>query len=171
MIKESVAKITKVYSTSGELSLRLYDNFDDSFVCDEPFYVCIDSLEVPVYVGEFSKKGASKAVVRFDDIDSEVRALEFVGKELYLYFEEEKDEELYYENMVGYTIIDEISGKKGVVTEFVDYNNNPLFDVDFDGVNVMVPLNDEIISEINEDEKRIVVSLPEGLMALYAEDE
>ncbi|MFI3263562.1 MAG: 16S rRNA processing protein RimM [Rikenellaceae bacterium] len=167
LIKEPVAKITKVYSESGELQLRLYDNFNELVDLTEPLFAEIDSLEVPVFIGDFLKRGSSKATIKIDDIDSDLRALEFVDKELYLYVEDEDDGELYYEDMGGFKIIDSRSGKSGIITEYIDYNDNPLFSTDFNGIEVMIPVNDDIIDEIDEDIKVVKVTLPEGLIELY----
>lgn len=169
LIKEPVAKITKVYSSNGEMSLRLYDNFNDEIDYEQPFFTDIDNLRVALFVNKFSKKGASKAIILFDDIDSEIRALEFVDHELYVYSEPEQSDELYYEDMIGYEVYDRSSDKRGKVVEFVDYSNNPLFAVIFDAVEVMVPINDDVIIDIDEDKRQIVVNLPEGLIELYSD--
>lgn len=171
MVKDPVAKITKVYSGNGELSLRLYDCFFDYVDVKEPLYIEIDSLEVPLYISKLTKRGSSKATVLFDDIDSEIRALEFVDKELYLYFEEEdKDGEFGYEDMVGFTITDSVSGKSGVIQEFVDYGENILFDVDFDSTQVMIPIVEDIIISIDPENREIEAVFPDGLMDLYKEE-
>lgn len=167
IIKEPVAKITKVYSDKGEFQLRLYNSFEDYVDIKEPLFVEIDSLEVPVFIGMFLKRGSSKATITIDDIDNEIRANEFVGKELYLYVEQEQDDELYYENMVGFEIKDTITNRTGKIIEYCDYKDNPLFSVDFNGIEVMVPINEDIIIEINEETRIVTVKLPDGLIELY----
>lgn len=167
LTKEAVAKITKVYSEKGELQLRLYDTFNDYIDLKKPLLVELDSLEVPVFIGSFLKRGSSKATITIDDIDSDIRAYEFVDKELYVYIEDEEDNNLYYEDMAGFTLTDTKSGRNGKITEYVDYNDNPLFAVDFNGIEVMIPVNEDIIDEIDEEKKIVTATLPDGLIDLY----
>ncbi|HIS33410.1 MAG TPA: 16S rRNA processing protein RimM [Candidatus Avirikenella pullistercoris] len=167
--KEPIAKISKIFGTKGEVAMRLYDVFPDNPNLEEPLFIDIDGLEVPLFFHAFVRKGNNKAIARFDDIDNEYRAQELIGKELYIYVQDEEDGELYYEDMAGFSLTDIRSGKKGIITEYIDYQDNPLFKVLFGEIEVLVPVADDIIEEIDEEQRSVKASLPDGLLELYFE--
>ena len=72
--------------------ITLYNSFPDDFRMEEPLFVEIDKLAVPLFCSEWERRGQSGAVARFDDIDTERRAEEFlVGREIFI--EEEADDD------------------------------------------------------------------------------
>ena len=106
---EAVARVSKTFGQNGELTLNLYDSFPQDFNPSEPLFVVIDKLAVPLFCDRFQRRGRSGAVVTFGDIDTERRAAELIGLELYLSpGPDEEDDEgdglIYLEDLVGYTV-------------------------------------------------------------------
>lgn len=167
-----IAKITKVFGGNGELALRLYDTFPDEVDYNEPMYVYLNSLLVPLFIKSFNRRGASKAIVAFDDINSEYRAIEFIGCEIIAFEqpqEEVEDSEIYYEMLTGYKFIDNTSQKQGTIIEFIENEHNPLFVAEIDKTEVYIPVNDDMITLIDVKKKVITFELPHGLFELYFE--
>lgn len=166
-----IAKATKTFGLSGEVVLRLYDTFPDEVNKKEPIFAIINGLTVPLFLSSFERRGTNKAIAVFDDIDSEYRALELIGAEFVAFEEEENDDEdddeLYLENIVGYAFTDTNSDVKGVITEYIDSDLNPLFAAEINGNQLYIPASDELIEEIDPETKTICFSLPEGLLELY----
>lgn len=81
---KAVARVSKTFGQNGELTLNLYDSFPQDFNPSEPLFVVIDKLAVPLFCDRFQRRGRSGAVVAFGDIDTERRAAELIGLELYL---------------------------------------------------------------------------------------
>ena len=163
-----IAKATKTFGQNGELVLRLYDTFPEEINFKEPIFAVINGLTVPFFLSSFRKQGANKAVVVFDDIDTEYRAAELIGTEFVAPSEEyEDDDELYYEDLEGYAFTDEISGKKGTVTGYIDNDMNPILIAETEGKTIYIPANENIIKEVDPDNSKILVALPDGLLDLY----
>lgn len=108
---EAVARVSKTFGQNGELTLNLYDSFPQDFNPSEPLFVVIDKLAVPLFCDRFQRRGRSGAVVTFGDINTERRAAELLGLELYLNGPDAPDEEddegdglIYLEDLVGYTV-------------------------------------------------------------------
>ncbi len=79
---EKIGKIGKVFGPAGELNLNLYDTFPETFDTEEPLWVMIDSLAVPLFIERFARRGQSGATVLFSDIDTPARAGQLYGLEL-----------------------------------------------------------------------------------------
>lgn len=163
-----IAKATKTFGQNGELVLRLYDTFPEEINFKEPIFAVINGLTVPFFLSSFRKQGVNKAVVVFDDIDTEYRAAELIGTEFVAPSEEyEDDDELYYEDLEGYAFTDEISGKEGTVIGFIDNDMNPVLIAETEGRTIYIPANENIIKEVDPDNSKILVALPDGLLDLY----
>lgn len=164
-----VGKVSKAFGRQGELIINLYDTFPEDFDMEGPLFAYIDALAVPLYLDRFERRGTGSALVSFADFDSDVRASELIGKELYIRTgeEEEDDGEIYLEDLVGFTVSFDDNSHRGTITSFVDNGENPLFEVSIDGKEILVPAAEEMITALDIDKREIEFSLPEGLLDLY----
>ncbi len=175
----AVAKVGKSFGTHGELTINLYDTFPSDFTTEEPLFVFIDKLAVPLFFDSFERRGQRGAVGAFADFDTPYRAAELIGKELYMGLAEEllgidayddeegDDDELYLEDMVGYkTIFEGTEGIEGEIVDFEDSEWNPLFIVEVGGKEVMIPAADDFIVEFSVEDKWVRLNVPEGLLDL-----
>jgi 16S rRNA processing protein RimM len=72
--------------------------------------------------------------------------------------------------LIGYTLFDETLGLIGEITDVNDYSGNLLLSVEYEGKDVLVPLNEELIVRLDEDLQEIELRIPEGLFNLDEED-
>lgn len=167
----AVGRIAKIFGSNGELVINLYDTFPFENALGESVYVEIDGIWTPLFFGSFRRRGQSKAVVVFDDMDSEYRALELIGKEFVVFTApeqtvEQDDDELYLEDLTGYTLLLEGIDGEGEITGFIDSEFNPLFEVAWNGEELLIPAADDFIVEINETKQTLRLHIPEGLLDL-----
>ena len=110
----SVARVSKLFGVEGGVLLNLYTTFPDDFSTEEPLFVKIDSLAVPLFCDRFERRGKTNALATFADIDSARRAEEFIGRELYLEHEDDENDEFYLEDLIGFRV--RIGTMKGEIT-------------------------------------------------------
>ena len=111
----SVARVSKLFGVEGGVLLNLYTTFPDDFSTEEPLFVKIDSLAVPLFCDRFERRGKTNALATFADIDSARRAEEFIGRELYLEHEDDENDEFYLEDLIGFRV--RIGTLKGEITD------------------------------------------------------
>lgn len=164
----AVARVSKLFgqADTGGLAISLYTTFPEDFDPQEdPLFVEIGSLAVPLYMESFEKRGVSGANVRFADFDNTRRAEELLGKELFIeQAEDEDDDEFYMEDLIGFSV--EAGKLKGEIIDFYDSELNPLFGVDFGEGERLIPAAEEFIAQIDFDKGIIRMVLPEGLLEL-----
>lgn len=164
----AVARVGRLFGdiSSGGVSVTLYTTFPEDFnPMEEPLFVEIDSLAVPLYCEHFERRGVSGANVRFADFDTKRRAEELVGKELFIAEEEDvDDDEFYMEDLIGFTV--EVGKMRGVVTDYYDSDMNPLFGIDFGQGERLIPAAEEFIVRIDFERRKIKMVLPEGLLEI-----
>lgn len=164
----AVARVGRLFGdvNSGGLSLTLYNTLPEDFdPASEPLFVEIDSLPVPLYLDLFERRGVTGANVRFADFDTQRRAEELVGKELFVpEQEEESDDEFYMEDLIGFSV--EAGELRGSVTDYYDSDMNPLLGIDFGDGERLIPAAEEFFLQIDFEAEHIRLSLPEGLLEL-----
>ncbi len=165
---EKVAKITKLYGSDGEAVLSLLSTFPEQISLDSPIFVKVDALHVPLYFEKFERRGRTGAIVKFADIDTERRALEFVGSDLLLAeVDEEPDDEFFMEDLIGFRVeIIAQEPQRGVLSDYIHSEANPLFELLINEREVLVPAVEDFIHSIDFDNQIIRFALPEGLLEL-----
>lgn len=164
----AVARVGRLFGdiSSGGVSVSLYTTLPEDFdPATGPLFVEIDSLPVPLYCEMFERRGVAGANVRFADFDTQRRAEELVGKELYMELaDDEDDDEFYMEDLIGFKV--ECGKLRGVVTDYYDSDMNPLFGIDFGEGERLIPAAEEFIVRIDFERKKMKMILPEGLLEI-----
>ena len=154
-----------MFGTEGGVMITLYTTFPDDFQMEEPLFIRVDELAVPLFCSSFERRGQSSAVVQFDDIDTERRAEEWlVGREIFVEEEEQDDDEFYMEDLIGFKV--SVGRQRGEVIDYYDSEANPLFEIRLGDKQHLIPAQEEFIAQIDFDKRVIKFVLPEGLLEL-----
>lgn len=159
-----VGTVQKAYGKAGELVIRLWDTFPDN--TEEPLWVEIDSVAVPLFIASFTRQGNSKAVVTFDDFESEELAEMLIGKKIYSESPEEGEIEADWDFLIGYRFLDATSKMDGVITNFIGSELNPLIEVEILGKQHLLPIADELVEHLDQKKKILEMRLAEGIFEL-----
>jgi 16S rRNA processing protein RimM len=157
-----IGYFSKTHGLKGELQLNITRDFDIEN-CNA-LIVKLSSGDSPQFISEFreNKNGFN---VLLEEIDSVEKAKNFVGKKVLVneefVFEEEKNP------LIGYTLVDENFGEVGVIADIDDSGVNPVFTIDHKGKQVILPYNDDFVSEIEESKRIVRYKAPEGLIEMY----
>jgi len=165
-----VGILTKAHGISGELVLNLNNLQFEEISEMESVFIEFDGILVPFFISSISPRGNLSAVIKFDDINSEDQASEFQNCKVYSVdiASGEKDNIKYTgSSLIGFQVIDIKLGTLGIITEFVDFTSNPLFKIKKSKKEILLPVNEEFILDIDEKNKTISVQTPEGLIDIY----
>ena len=170
MIKEQsvykIGVIGKAHGVKGELSIQIDDDIFDR-VDAEYLVLKLDGIFVPFFMEEYRFKSDSVALERFEGVDTRERARELTGVEVYFpreLAEQDENVELSYSALVGYTLIDDNSGKPVGPIAYVDeQTNNIMFELE-DGR--LIPASEELIVDIDQQARTITLDIPEGILDL-----
>ena len=154
-----------MFGTEGGVMITLYTTFPDDFRMEEPLFIRVDELAVPLFCSSFERRGQSSAVVKFDDIDTERRAEEWlVGREIFVEEQQQDDDEFYMEDLIGFKA--SVGRQRGEVIDYYDSEANPLFEIRLGDKQHLIPAQEEFIAHIDFDKRTIKFVLPEGLLEL-----
>ena len=160
-----IGKIGKPHGVKGEVSFHFSDDVFDRTDA-EYLMLCIDGLLVPFFMEEYRFRSDETALVKFCDIETQERAAELTGCEVFFSREmsDSDNENVSWAEIVGFMIKDIATGNDiGRIASVDDTTVNILFELE-DGT--LIPASDELISNINTNKKEIVIELPEGILDL-----
>lgn len=116
----------------------------------------------------------STAYLNLEDVDHIDKAQVIVKKKVYLpndKMPERDPDDFRYTDLIGYLVIDENEGELGEITQVQELPQQFMASVDFNGQELLFPLNDDLILGIDAEEQVLEVELPEGLVDLYRGEE
>lgn len=171
-----VGSFVKTHGVKGELVAKKSSDLLEKYKL-ESVLVDIDGGLVPFFIAPNGLTPRNHATIRIllEDMDSEAKATRFIGCEIYVPFKSAPDyfedkEEIEASALIGFTYIDEERGLIGVVEDIQDYSGNVVLVLELNEQEVLIPFAEENFIEIDEEEKSITMTTPEGLIDLYLED-
>ena len=160
-----IGRIGKAHGVKGEVSFMFDDDVFDRVDADY-LILEVDGILVPFFMEEYRFRSDSTALVKFEDIDTQDRARELTNCDVYFPRDLADDEEevLTYSFLVGFDIVEASTGKKvGTIASVDESTLNILFELE-DGM--LIPASEELITDIDKDNKTITIALPEGILDL-----
>ena len=172
MIRDSevfkIGKLIKPHGIKGEISFAFENDIFDRVDC--PYLICrIDGIFVPFFVDEYRFKGSETALITFEGVDSEEKAMLMSGLEVFFprkYFEEESDDDIDYSwnFFIGFSVVDKVAGNLGTIEEIDDKTINTLFLVKNDDEDLIIPATEDFVEKIDAKKRILYLNLPEGLI-------
>lgn len=167
-----LGKIVKKYSFKGELLIKLdtdepaiYENLDAVFVD-------LRNNFLPFFIESSQLHKSELLRVKFEEVNTEADADSLLKCDAYLPLEflpKLEGDKFYFHEVIGFTVEDVNFGKVGTIKSINDSTSQSLFEIDRDGIEILIPMNDEFIKKLDKENKTILVETPEGLIDLYIE--
>ena len=160
-----IGKLGKTHGVKGEISFLFDDDIFDRVDADY-LILKVDGIFVPFFIEEYRFKSDTNAIIKFEDIDTQERARELTGCEVYFPRElaDSDDGSISWAAIVGFDIIDAESGNEiGRISTIDDTTINILFELE-DGS--LIPASENLITAIDQQARTITMQLPEGLLNL-----
>ncbi|WP_418511034.1 ribosome maturation factor RimM [Corallibacter sp.] len=168
-----LGKIVKKYSFKGELLIKLDTDEPDLYENLDALFIDLRNNLVPFFL-ECSQLHKSDLLrVKFEDVDTEADADTLVKSDIYLPLEflpKLEGNKFYFHEIIGFTVTDINYGVVGTIKAINDSTAQALFEIDRDGVEILIPMNDEFINNVDRANKTIIVETPEGLIDLYLDE-
>lgn len=110
--------------------------------------------------------------VRFslDEIDTMTKAEALLKKDVYLpvgVLPKRKKNEFHFEDLINAKVIDAEKGELGLINQILNYPQQTLAQVNYQGSEILFPLTENFIEKFSKEENTLYVNLPDGLIELY----
>lgn len=165
----NIGYFTKTRGLKGEL--QLFFDFDDPESLElDSFYIEIDRQLVPFFIDSYRLLANQTGYFFLEDVDHIDKAQDLVRKRVFQSNEKKPirdDSEFYMEDLKGFEAIETNRGKLGEITQIDEFPQQFIATVIINSKPVMFPLSDDFIIEIDEERKKLYISLPDGLVDIY----
>lgn len=165
--------VLKPHGLKGELYISLDTDYPEDYQELESVFLLQNGKLVPFFIEHIQLKN-KEALVKFEDVEDKEGALALRGATLHLPLTELPEltgNQFYFHEISGFQIEDTEKGMLGVVKEVFEAGHQDLIGMDYKGKEVLIPINDNVILNVDRENSLLKVSLPEGLLELYMEEE
>ena len=135
-------------------------------------FLNLDGKPVPFFI-EYKKEKNGGIVFKFEDVNDEASAKKLSGQRVSIEsdFIKAVKSTLQWKDLVGYSATDINFGALGTIISVEEFPEQMLATSLVKGKEVLFPLNDNLILDINTEDKIILLDLPEGLLDIYLNNE
>lgn len=164
-----IGKIVSAFGLEGEVILMhslgkktALKGIDAIFIED------YSSSFLPYFVQAVRVKNEKELYLKLEDISSRELALKMLQKEVWL---DEKSFKQFADksapiSLLGYHLVDKGHGI-GKIDEIIEQPHQVLCKLMFEGKEVLIPLHEHTLQNIDRKNKKVYVDLPDGLLEIY----
>lgn len=167
-----LGKVVSKYSFKGEVLVKLDTDEPDIYENMESVFVSLGNNLVPFFIDRCRLHKSNLLRIDFEEVKDEPTADKIIGAELYLplaMLPPLSGNKFYFHEVIGFTLMDEVHGDIGIIKSINDSASQDLFEVEKEGKELLIPINDDIITKVDRKNRTIHVKTPEGLVDLYLE--
>jgi len=132
------------------------------------FVEMLKGSQIPYFVATAKAANDEEYIVTVEDVSTVEAAKKLVGKQVYVKEDVLKDVKNDSPLMwIGFNLVDREKGGLGAIEDVLQTGHQWLAKLTIDGKEVLIPLVDDILVEVNMRNKYVRVDLPEGLLEVY----
>jgi 16S rRNA processing protein RimM len=160
-----LGRISKVSGFEGAVAIKLeklfIENIPDNI---ESVFLEIEGRPVPFFISDLQYNGGDVLRLQFADYDTVDRVCEFTGSRVFLTSHHSVTAKKFDINLTGYRVYSGSDNLIGTITDVASVSGQWLLTVrSHQQKDILIPLHEDLITEINKKRKLIIMDLPEGL--------
>lgn len=163
--------IVKTVGVDGSLIASFEADDIQNYKDLESVFIQIEGKLVPFFIEELrARSPKNEVLIRFEDIDSIEKARELCDHDMFLPRDQTKGSGLdafYQHDLKDYKAYDSQGSHLGNIAKILDYPGNPVFLIHKGTREIMIPVNNDFILNIDHEKRRIDFNPPDGLLDLY----
>ena len=165
-----LGKIVSKFSFKGEVLAKLDTDEPELYENLESVFISLGNNLVPFFIRRCRLHKSNLLRIEFEEVNEEADADRIMGSELFLplsFLPKLEGDKFYFHEVIGFTVVDSVHGNIGIVQSVSDTTSQALFEVLKGDKQLLIPINDQIITKVDRETKTIQVTTPEGLVDLY----
>lgn len=165
-----LGKVVSKFSFKGEVLVKLDTDEPELYENLESVFVEYRKQLVPFFLKHAQLHKSNLLRAKFEDINDEADADKLMGSELFLpltFLPQLSGNQFYFHEIIGYEVIDALKGFVGTIKSVNDQTPQALLEIDLQGKEILVPVNDHFIEKLDRQNKTLYIKTPEGLIDLY----
>jgi 16S rRNA processing protein RimM len=162
---KEIGVIVKPHSYKGAVVIRLHRNNSEDFESVRSLFLLIEGRAVPFMVEAADAVRSGSLIVSFKGYADDDKMAGFIGCTV---LAEESDDSVDtapdHNLLIGFNIYDETDRFRGTIVAVAERKHQWLADVAAQSGKIfLLPIHDDLIIDIDEESKKIVIAIPEGI--------
>ena len=168
-----IGRTRKAHSLTGELKISIEERYLEDFMKNERIFLDVKGVKIPYFIDNV--RGGGEMIVKLEEVDNRDTATLLQSRDVLLRqqdilpdhareFEVEEEVGLEYAHLAGFMLVDETQGEIGIIDEVLEMPQQEMAFLKYKDREVLVPLNDQFIKSIDQQNRRVMVDLPDGLL-------
>lgn len=154
----------KAHGLRGEIKLRILEHYEEDFLSVTS--VLIGEPPIPYFLE--SVRGGGAIIVKFEGLDTREQVSLLSNKALYALSsqvsEREPEPDTPFDALIGWSIEAQGYPTLGPIEGIMDLPEHYLAELKHDGKDILIPLHENLITDVKEADKVLVMDLPGGLL-------
>jgi 16S rRNA processing protein RimM len=161
-----LGRITKISGYEGAVAVKLEKSFIENIPNLESVFLEIDGKPVPFFISDSDYSGADILILKFEGYGSIEKVNQFTGSRVYLTTGRfKKSHKKNPMSLKGYKVLAQNKDLIGIITNIIPNRGQDLLAIiSPDKKEILIPLHEDFIVNIDHTENIIVLDLPDGLM-------
>ena len=165
--------IARKHSYKGEVVVVLDTDEPEIYANLDAVFVEFNEKLIPFFVEEIKLQKGNQLRIKFEDIDSEEDTKSILKRDTYLpltLLPKKEGNHFYYHEIIGFTVEDINYGIVGKIVSINDSTAQALFIIKNGEKDILIPIIDEFIKNVDRVNTKIIVETPDGLIQMNIED-
>jgi 16S rRNA processing protein RimM len=162
--------ILKKAGNDGKLHMQLESETPEQYLNTESVFLEIHGKLVPFFIEQFKILNSQTAHLKLEDVDDAETAGSLTGSGVFLPLEMLpvlSGKKFYYFEVIGFSLINDADNiLVGTIESIYEQGMNDLFILKSGEAEILVPIAEDWIIEINREKGQVRMDLPEGLISV-----
>ena len=166
-----IGKIVATHGLQGAMVVSHIIGHSDWLKKDDPLFIELNKESyIPYFTSQLKAANEDEYIVNLEEVESVEEARKLIGKHIYVQEEilskQAADSPLLW---IGFQVIDQEHGNLGPIEDIMQTASQWLAKLTYKDSEVLIPLVDQTIVQVNLKARWLRVDLPEGLLEVYTE--
>ena len=163
-----IGNIINAHGVKGIMKMKITPAYwEDIQYMKAVFIYGANNELIPYFIEHIEATMDDIFLIKLEGIDGKEQATQFQKAAVYARSEDISVEVIEEENIVGYTLIDKTSGAICSIIEIVEMPHQDLAKVIYEGREVLIPLHEDLIEELDDKSKQLIMILPEEYFKIF----
>ncbi len=162
--------VTKSVGYEGVFALKTETDNIQNYKRLKTIFIDLANTLTPFFITNVQIKDTEVIWLKAEGFDTTDSILPLLKKEVYLpisLLPKLEGKKFYFHEIIGFEVIDLNYGVIGIVKDIIELPQQNILQIKHGYQEILVPLNDDILTEVDRTLKTLKIKAPEGLIDIY----
>ncbi|MCO5232733.1 MAG: ribosome maturation factor RimM [Chitinophagales bacterium] len=162
-----IGSVYKAHGFKGMMKIRVIPEYMDDILHLDAIFIKTPSNTLPYFISSIEDIADDMALLQLEEITSKEEITPIIKCPILAREEDLEGELEEWESLVGYHISDKNIGEIGEIFEVIEMPHQEIAKVIYQEREILIPIHEDLIVEIDEIKKKILMDLPDGFFEVF----